>query len=102
MVRWVLVAVNMVRSLPVSGGYGQSQKAGIVPDLNRCDDYCGMALIRTLEQLIGERPDAEPLYQVLLEILRDDGARFDGACWHVSDPLTGLFARTGVIGEVPG
>jgi DNA-binding CsgD family transcriptional regulator len=38
----------------------------------------------------------------LLDILRDDGARFDGACWHVSDPLTGLFTRTGVIGEVPG
>ena len=58
--------------------------------------------IRELERLVGERPDAEELYTGLVELLRSDGLRFDGACWHVNDPLTGLFARNGVIGELPG
>lgn len=61
-----------------------------------------MTLIRPLEQLVVERLDAEPLYQTLLGLLRDDGLHFEGACWHVSDPLTGLFARNGVVGKVPG
>jgi DNA-binding CsgD family transcriptional regulator len=61
-----------------------------------------VTLIRPLEQLVGERLDAEPLYQTLLGLLRDDGLHFEGACWHVSDPLTGLFVRTGVVGDVPG
>jgi hypothetical protein len=50
----------MVPSLPVSGGYGQSQKAGIVPGLGRCD-YGGVGMIRNFEQLVGERLDAESL-----------------------------------------
>jgi DNA-binding CsgD family transcriptional regulator len=61
-----------------------------------------VTLIRSVEHLVGERLDAEPLYARLLEFFRDDGLHFDGACWHVSDPLTGLFARTGVAGELPG
>jgi DNA-binding CsgD family transcriptional regulator len=61
-----------------------------------------VTLIRPLAHLVVERLDAEPLYETLLGLLRDDGLHFEGACWHVSDPLTGLFARTGVVGELPG
>ena len=82
-------------------GNGQSQESGIVAPHGGCDDG-RMRGIRELERLVGERPDAEELYTALVELLRSDGFRFDGACWHVDDPLTGLFARTGVIGELPG
>src|SRR5262249_48894416 len=28
--------------------------------------------------------------------------RFQGACWHLTDPTTGLFTWTGTTGELPG
>lgn len=61
-----------------------------------------MSTARELERLAGERPDADALYERLLALLARDGLRFDGACWHVCDPLTGLFARTGAVGDLPG
>lgn len=57
---------------------------------------------RELERLTGERLDAARLFEALLALLERDGLRYDGACWHVTDPLTGLFSRTGGTGELPG
>ena len=93
--------VHHAGQLGPGDGHGQSQESGIVAPDGGCDDG-RVRGIRELERLVGERPDAEELYTALVELLRSDGLRFDGACWHVNDPLTGLFARTGVIGELPG
>jgi DNA-binding CsgD family transcriptional regulator len=61
-----------------------------------------MSAVRELERVVAQRPDAEPLFRALLEVLERDGLRYDGACWHVTDPLTGLFTRTGAVGALPG
>jgi DNA-binding CsgD family transcriptional regulator len=57
---------------------------------------------REVERLAAERLDVDVFYESLLALLERDGLRFDGACWHVSDPVTGLMARTGVVGDLPG
>jgi DNA-binding CsgD family transcriptional regulator len=69
------------------------RRAGIIP---------GVPAVSELERIVAQRLDAEPLFAALLELLKRDGLRFDGACWHVTDPLTGLFTRTGAIGALPG
>jgi DNA-binding CsgD family transcriptional regulator len=57
---------------------------------------------RELERLAAERRPPDVLYESLLALLERDGLHHDGACWHVTDPVTGFFTRTGVVGEVPG
>ena len=57
---------------------------------------------RELERLAAERHDADVFYESLLALLERDGFRYDGACWHVTDPITGLLARSGVVGDLPG
>ena len=57
---------------------------------------------REVERLVGRRPAVSELFSQLLALLELDGLRFDGACWHVTDPATGLFVRTGSAGELPG
>lgn len=61
-----------------------------------------VATIGELQRALAERPDAERLFELLLELLGHQGLRYDGACWHVDDPLTGLFTSIGVVGELPG
>jgi len=59
-------------------------------------------LQRELEVLATARHEADVLYARLLELLERHGVHHHGACWHVTDPATGLFALTGAIGELPG
>lgn len=58
---------------------------------------------REVERLLpapGGHPDA--FYQALLGVLGSAGLPFVGACWHLTDPVTGLFTWTGASGELPG
>lgn len=49
-------------------------------------------------------PSADPdaFYGALVALLERDGLAVTGACWHLTDPLTGLFSWTGHRGELPG
>lgn len=48
----------------------------------------------------GADPDA--FYGELVALLARGGLAFEGACWHLTDPLTGLFTWTGHSGALPG
>jgi DNA-binding CsgD family transcriptional regulator len=57
---------------------------------------------RDVERLPAAGPDPDAFYQALLGVLGRHGLRFVGACWHLTDPVTGLMTWTGVTGELPG
>ena len=46
--------------------------------------------------------DPDAFYDALLAVLAESGLWFVGACWHLTDPSTGLFTWTGYQGELPG
>jgi DNA-binding CsgD family transcriptional regulator len=58
--------------------------------------------LRELERLAAERQPPDVLYESLLALLEREGLHYDGACWHLTDPVTGMLTRMGVIGELPG
>jgi DNA-binding CsgD family transcriptional regulator len=58
--------------------------------------------VREAARLASESLPPPRLFEALLESLGRHGLRFDGACWHLSDPATGLLTTTGVTGDVPG
>jgi DNA-binding CsgD family transcriptional regulator len=46
--------------------------------------------------------DPDAFYDALLAILAHHGLRYVGACWHLTDPQSGVFTWTGYTGELPG
>lgn len=46
--------------------------------------------------------DPDAFYGGLVDLLDRHGLRFEGACWHLTDPATGLFTWTGFSGDLPG
>ncbi|MEA2467214.1 MAG: hypothetical protein QOJ57_1340 [Thermoleophilaceae bacterium] len=55
-----------------------------------------------MEQLPVTATDPDAFYGALVELLDRHGLRFEGACWHLTDPATGLLTWTGFSGELPG
>lgn len=45
--------------------------------------------------------DPDAFYDALLAVLAQHGLSFVGACWHLTDPATGLLTWTGQTGELP-
>jgi DNA-binding CsgD family transcriptional regulator len=59
-------------------------------------------LVREVERLPATLGDPDAFYAALVEALARNGLPFVGACWHLTDPATGLFTWTGYSGELPG
>jgi hypothetical protein len=57
---------------------------------------------REMERLPAAPADPDAFYGSLLTVLDAHGLPFAGACWHLTDPVTGLFTWTGAAGELPG
>ena len=55
-----------------------------------------------LERLAPAPADPDAFYVALVELLERHGLAFTGACWHLTDPATGVFTWTGFRGELPG
>jgi DNA-binding CsgD family transcriptional regulator len=67
------------------------------------DDRRIQRAVRGAERLPApDAADPEPFYAALLDLVADSGVRFVGACWHLTDPATGLFTWVGAAGELPG
>jgi DNA-binding CsgD family transcriptional regulator len=59
--------------------------------------------LRGVERLpVPDAADPEPFYAALLDLVASSGVRFVGACWHLTDPATGLFTWVGAAGDLPG
>jgi DNA-binding CsgD family transcriptional regulator len=59
-------------------------------------------LAREVERLPVAPGDPDTFYGALVELLTRNGFPFAGACWHLTDPATGLFTWTGYTGDLPG
>lgn len=59
-------------------------------------------VLRDVERLAPAPGDPDAFYDGLLAVLAGHGLPFVGACWHLTDPETGLFTWTGHTGELPG
>src|SRR3712207_216521 len=57
---------------------------------------------RDVERLPDAPADPDAFYGALLTVLDAHGLPFAGACWHLTDPVTGLFTWTGATGALPG
>jgi DNA-binding CsgD family transcriptional regulator len=55
-----------------------------------------------LQRLRARSGEPDAFYVDLLALLERQGLSFVGACWHLTDPITGLFTWTGYQGELPG
>jgi DNA-binding CsgD family transcriptional regulator len=55
-----------------------------------------------VERLRPRPADPDAFYAELADLLDRHGLPFIGACWHLTDPATGLFTWTGYTGELPG
>src|ERR671932_303367 len=55
-----------------------------------------------VERLPPSPEDPDAFFAALVAVLADRGLPFVGACWHLTDPVTGLFTWTGATGELPG
>ncbi|UUY04188.1 helix-turn-helix transcriptional regulator [Svornostia abyssi] len=55
-----------------------------------------------VERLALEPADPDRFFSALLDVLEEAGTTPVGACYHLTDPATGLFTWTGVRGELPG
>jgi DNA-binding CsgD family transcriptional regulator len=59
-------------------------------------------LARQVERLPARAGDPDGFFASLVALLDRHGVGFEGACWHLTDPATGLFTWTGFRGELPG
>jgi DNA-binding CsgD family transcriptional regulator len=59
-------------------------------------------LARQVERLPAPAGDPDAFFSALTGLLDRHGVGFAGACWHLTDPSTGLFTWTGFRGELPG
>jgi hypothetical protein len=57
---------------------------------------------RDVERLPDAPADPDAFYGALVSVLDAHGLPFAGACWHLTDPVTGLFTWTGATGVLPG
>jgi DNA-binding CsgD family transcriptional regulator len=57
---------------------------------------------RDVERLRPEPGDPDAFFVALAGLLERHGLPFVGACWHLTDPVSGLFSWTGAAGELPG
>ncbi|MGE5408376.1 MAG: helix-turn-helix transcriptional regulator [Syntrophothermus sp.] len=58
-------------------------------------------VLREVERLPAAA-DPDAFFGALVATLAQQGFEFAGACWHLTDPATGLFVWTGHRGELPG
>ncbi len=57
---------------------------------------------RDVERLAAAPGEPDAFFAGLVALLGEHGVRAVGACWHLTDPETGLFTWTGATGELPG
>lgn len=60
------------------------------------------AAVDRVERLALEPSDPDAFFAALLDVLGAAGTDTVGACYHLTDPATGLFTWTGSRGELPG
>lgn len=60
------------------------------------------AVADRVERLALEPADPDAFFSALLDVLAEAGTTPAGACYHLTDPATGLFTWTGARGELPG
>jgi hypothetical protein len=51
-------------------------------------------------RLSADSPDA--YFEALMDVMSAHGTRFVGACWHLTDPVTGSFTWANAAGDMPG
>jgi hypothetical protein len=59
------------------------------------------SLRREVERLSPTPEDPDAFYDALLDVLAGHGLGFVGACWHLTDPASGMWTWAGWRGELP-